>query len=85
MPGDHRPAGDEMIAFLRASAATPPAAATAHRSRDRRSVWRARRQAQESQRDPQVRINDPWLAAQAIQRNFKLLTSNPRDFKDILD
>jgi predicted nucleic acid-binding protein len=34
-------------------------------------------------RDPIVRINDLWLAAQAIQRNLKLLTSNPRDFKDI--
>ena len=30
-----------------------------------------------------VRINDLWLAAQVIQRDFKLLTSNPRDFKDI--
>jgi hypothetical protein len=34
-------------------------------------------------RDPHVRINDLWLAAQAIQRDFKLLTSNPRDFRDI--
>ena len=33
--------------------------------------------------DPNVRINDLWLAAQVIQRDFKLLTSNPRDFKDI--
>jgi predicted nucleic acid-binding protein len=36
-----------------------------------------------ARRDPTVRINDLWLAAQAIQRNFKLLTSNPKDFKDI--
>ncbi len=36
-----------------------------------------------ARRDPHVRINDLWLAAQAIQRNFKLLTSNPKDFKDI--
>lgn len=36
-----------------------------------------------SGRDPNVRINDLWLAAQAIQRDFKLLTSNPKDFKDI--
>lgn len=36
-----------------------------------------------ARRDPNVRINDLWLAAQAIQRNLKLLTSNPRDFKDI--
>jgi hypothetical protein len=34
-------------------------------------------------RDPHVRINDLWLAAQAVQRDFKLLTSNPKDFKDI--
>jgi hypothetical protein len=34
-------------------------------------------------RDPNVRVNDLWLAAQAIQRSFKLLTSNPKDFKDI--
>ena len=36
-------------------------------------------------RDPRVRINDLWLAAQAVQRDFHLLTSNPRDFKDIPD
>ncbi len=36
-----------------------------------------------ARRDPNVRINNLWLAAQAIQRNLKLLTSNPRDFKDI--
>lgn len=29
------------------------------------------------------RINDLWLAAQAIQRDCRLLTSNPKDFKDI--
>jgi predicted nucleic acid-binding protein len=34
-------------------------------------------------RDPRVRINDLWLAAQAIQGGLKLLTSNPRDFTDI--
>jgi predicted nucleic acid-binding protein len=34
-------------------------------------------------RDPHVRVNDLWLAAQAIQRDFGLLTSNPRDFEDI--
>ena len=34
-------------------------------------------------RDPHVRINDLWLAAQAIQRDFRLLTSNGRDFSDI--
>ena len=34
-------------------------------------------------RDPSVRINDLWLAEQAIQRDFTLLTSNPKGFKDI--
>ena len=33
--------------------------------------------------DPRVRVNDLWLAAQALQRDLKLLTSNPKDFKDI--
>ena len=36
-----------------------------------------------SGRDTAHRINDLWLAAQAIQRNFTLLTSNPKDFQDI--
>jgi predicted nucleic acid-binding protein len=36
-----------------------------------------------SGRDAAHRINDLWLAAQAIQRNFTLLTSNPKDFEDI--
>jgi hypothetical protein len=35
-------------------------------------------------RDPHVRVNDLWLAAQAVQRNFKLLTSNARDFQDVM-
>ena len=34
-------------------------------------------------RDPHVRVNDLWLAAQAIQRNFRLLTSNVKDFADV--
>lgn len=34
-------------------------------------------------RDPQVRVNDLWLAAQAIERDFRLLTSNVKDFSDI--
>ena len=34
-------------------------------------------------KDPTVRINDLWLAAQAIQRKCRLLTSNGRDFADI--
>ena len=34
-------------------------------------------------KDPDVRVNDLWLAAQAIQREFRLLTSNAKDFADI--
>jgi len=34
-------------------------------------------------RDPNVRVNDLWLAAQAVQRDFRLLTTNPKDFRDI--
>ena len=36
-----------------------------------------------ARRDPNIRVNDLWLAAQAIQRDFTLLTSNVVDFKDI--
>ena len=34
-------------------------------------------------RDAEFRINDLWLAAQAIQRDCSLLTSNPKDFEDV--
>jgi predicted nucleic acid-binding protein len=34
-------------------------------------------------RDPRVRVNDLWLAAQAIERDFHLLTANGKDFADI--
>lgn len=34
-------------------------------------------------RDPHVRVNDLWLAAQAIERDFRLLTANAKDFADI--
>jgi predicted nucleic acid-binding protein len=34
-------------------------------------------------RDADFRINDLWIAAQAIQRDFSLLTSNSKDFADI--
>lgn len=40
-------------------------------------------QLKKSGRDPYVRINDLWLAAQAIQHDLKLLTSNLKDFEDI--
>jgi len=34
-------------------------------------------------KDPYIRVNDLWLAAQAIQRHFRLLTSNAKGFADI--
>lgn len=34
-------------------------------------------------RGHEFRIQDLWLAAQAIQRRFTLLTANPNDFQDI--
>ncbi|MBY0495123.1 MAG: PIN domain-containing protein [Cyanobacteria bacterium] len=34
-------------------------------------------------RDPHVRVNDLWLAAQAIERDLRLLTGNGKDFEDI--
>jgi len=34
-------------------------------------------------RDANLRINDLWLAAQAIQRDFTLLTSNPKDIQGL--
>lgn len=34
-------------------------------------------------KDPNVRINDLWLAAQAIEHECRLLTPNARDFADI--
>ncbi len=36
-----------------------------------------------SGRGADFRIQDLWLASQAIQRNLTLLTTNPKDFKDI--
>jgi predicted nucleic acid-binding protein len=34
-------------------------------------------------RGSDFRVNDIWLAAQAIERNFTLLTFNPKDFSDV--
>lgn len=36
-----------------------------------------------SGRGPGFRIQDLWLAAQAIERKFTLLTANVRDFRDV--
>jgi predicted nucleic acid-binding protein len=36
-------------------------------------------------RDPHVRITDLWLAAQVVERGFRLLTANAKDFRDIPD
>jgi predicted nucleic acid-binding protein len=38
---------------------------------------------EKSGRQTDYRINDLWLAAQAIQRDFFLLTANAKDFADI--
>ena len=37
----------------------------------------------QSGRGPDFRIQDLWLAAQAVQRKFTLLTANAKDFQDI--
>jgi predicted nucleic acid-binding protein len=34
-------------------------------------------------RGAEFRVQDIWLAAQAIQRDFTLLTANAKDFKDV--
>lgn len=36
-----------------------------------------------SGKDPHVRVNDLWLAAQAVQRDFRVLISNAKGFADI--
>lgn len=36
-----------------------------------------------SGRGADFRVQDLWLASQAIQRDFTLLTANPKDFQDI--
>lgn len=40
-------------------------------------------QLQKSGRGADFRIQDLWLAAQAVQRDFVLLTANARDFEDV--
>ena len=40
-------------------------------------------QLQKAGRSEDFRVQDVWLAAQAIQRGFKLLTLNGKDFRDI--
>ena len=34
-------------------------------------------------RGAEFRVQDIWLAAQAVQRGFTLLTTNPKDFADV--
>jgi len=36
-------------------------------------------------RGADFRVQDLWLAAQAVHRGFTLLTSNPKDFQDVPD
>lgn len=38
---------------------------------------------QTGRRGPDFRVQDLWLAAQAVQREFTLLTANAKDFQDI--
>lgn len=38
-----------------------------------------------TKRGAEFRIQDLWLAAQAVQRNFTILTSNAKDFRDVPD
>ena len=66
----------------KAAAAPSQAAATDHPGH-RRGIRFACREAEKAGRDPNVRINDLWLAAQAVQRDFRLLTANPKHFRDI--
>lgn len=37
----------------------------------------------QSGRSPRPRYNDLWIAAQAIEHNYLLLTSNPKDFSHL--
>jgi predicted nucleic acid-binding protein len=39
----------------------------------------------QARRGADFRIQDVWLAAQAVERKFTLLTSNGKDFQDIPD
>jgi predicted nucleic acid-binding protein len=37
----------------------------------------------DSSRSPRTRVNDLWIAAQAIENEFGLLTTNIRDFEGL--
>jgi hypothetical protein len=37
----------------------------------------------QSGRSPRTRINDLWIAAQAIENDFALLTTNLKDFEGL--
>ena len=37
----------------------------------------------QSGRSPRTRVNDLWIAAQAIENDYALLTANPRDFEGL--
>ncbi len=39
----------------------------------------------QSGRGAEFRIQDLWLAAQAVERDFTILTSNAKDFEDVPD
>ena len=38
---------------------------------------------EKSGRGSHFRVHDLWLAAQAVQRDFTILTANPKDFRDV--
>ena len=38
---------------------------------------------EKSGRGSHFRVQDLWLAAQAVQRDFTILTTNPKDFRDV--
>jgi hypothetical protein len=37
----------------------------------------------QSGRSPRTRVNDLWIAAQALENDYALLTVNPKDFRDL--
>jgi len=37
----------------------------------------------QSGRSPRMRVNDLWIAAQALENDYALLTANARDFEGL--
>jgi predicted nucleic acid-binding protein len=53
-----------------------------HGTRQRRSLF-SQRQVKQSGRSPRPRYNDLWIAAQAIEHGYALMTLNSADFADL--